>query len=302
VNDDEQTDPYAILGISPDADSDEIRRAWRVVARREHPDVGGDGAMFRRARQAFETVWAARDDQNSGQSSNRSGSRDGVADSGDDFVLDGETGPDAVVAVLVDQHTAVFGGTATVDRWRLVPCRACAGRGDRCDVCDTDGRIGAWQRIEVPIAPRTVDGDQIDMFGAGDAGKRRRDDLGRLCSAAGRAGNVQVHVQVRGDGQVGEVGDDLIMRAEVDLYDAVLGCVVDIVALDGPVAVPVPGGIQPGQRVRVRGRGRPRTDGGRGDLLVEVSVTVHEPVDEHERATLDDLRQRHRRATRPGGR
>jgi molecular chaperone DnaJ len=66
----------------------------------------------------------------------------------------------------------------------------------------------------------------------------------------------------------------------VGVHQAVLGTRVDVPSLEGPISLRIPPGTQAGQRFRLRDRGAPTANGGRGDLLIEVRIVLPQVVDE----------------------
>ena len=94
-------------------------------------------------------------------------------------------------------------------------------------------------------------------------------------------------------------GDDLEMDLALWPWQAVLGAEVRIETPDGPVTLTVPPGTQSGRRLRLRGRGLPRADGGRGDLYAVVRIVVPDRPSAEEREAYESLK---RRASAPADR
>jgi molecular chaperone DnaJ len=255
------TDYYVILEIDRTATDDDIKRAYRKLARQYHPDSNPDApdaeAKFKEVSQAYETL---RDPERRrrydvfGEDGTRpsgpgagAGEAFGFGDifdaffSGDPFGnARGQAGPprapDAEVVVHLDLAQAAFGTTATVDVRLPVSCERCEGSGcepgthpARCEVCG----------------------------GAGEVREVRRSILGQIvtaapcvaCSATGSRIPSPCH-ECRGDGRV---------RASRS------------------IDVEVPAGVDDGQRLRLSGRGPAAPRGGvPGDLYVTVRVAVDE--------------------------
>jgi molecular chaperone DnaJ len=90
----------------------------------------------------------------------------------------------------------------------------------------------------------------------------------------------------------GEDGD-LQVDLPVTFTEAALGAKIAVPTLDGHVTVKVPAGTQTGKTLRVRGRGAPRSRGGRGDLLVVVRVQVPTKLTKQEKDLLEQFAQLH---------
>lgn len=255
-------DYYEILGVSRTATDDEIKRAYRALARQFHPDNNPDDpdaeARFKEASQAYETL---RDPERRrrydvfGEDGTRAtpGGPSAGGSAGDPFgfgnLFDaffggdpfggrGQGGPvrapDAEAVVHLDLSQAAFGTTATVDVRLPVACTRCEGNGcepgthpARCDVCG----------------------------GTGEVREVRRSILGQIvtaspcvaCSATGSRIPTPCH-ECRGDGRVRS---------------------------SRSIDVEVPAGVDDGQRLRLSGRGPAAPRGGiPGDLYVTVRVAA----------------------------
>ena len=85
-------------------------------------------------------------------------------------------------------------------------------------------------------------------------------------------------------------GDDLLFNLYISITQAALGAEVTIPAIEGKAGLRIHPGTQPGQILRVRGRGMPRMGGyGRGDLRVRVNVVVPNKLTQRQRALLEEL-------------
>lgn len=254
-------DYYELLGVSPDASIDEIKSAFRKLARRYHPDVAEDDldaeARFKEIARAYETL----SDPEKRARYDRFGP-EGVATAGDPFVgaslsdlfdaffggdvFGGDAfgvrrasgpvrGPDAEVRLELDLAEAVFGVEKTIEVRLPVECETCEASG-----C----RAGTY--------PATCE----QCGGSGDVRQVRRSILGQIVSARSCP-------SCRGAGKIirspcpdcgGEGRVTRLKRLQVD----------------------VPSGIDDGQRLRLAGRGpaAPRA-GVPGDLYVDVAVLDH---------------------------
>jgi len=146
------------------------------------------------------------------------------------------------------------------------PCRDCLGKGkivdSPCPDCQGSGRREREQRIRIPAG--VSDGQRLRVRGRGTPGER-----------GGPAGDLEVTVHVLSHPVFGRDGANLTINLPVTISEAALGASVKVPTLDGaPLTVKVPPGTSPGRRLRVRGRGVPRSGGGSGDLIVSVDVRV----------------------------
>jgi molecular chaperone DnaJ len=160
------------------------------------------------------------------------------------------------------------------------PCRACGGRGEIIDVpcptCAGSGQTVSERTITVRIPPGVDEGSRVKIPGRGLPGER-----------GAPAGDLYVRVKVKPHPVLGRKGDALTLTLPVSFAEAALGATIKIPTLDAPVSVKVPPGTANGRTLRVRGRGVPRKDGTRGDLLVTVEVAVPQKLTAAQREAVE---------------
>ncbi|GAA1788179.1 molecular chaperone DnaJ [Luedemannella flava] len=162
------------------------------------------------------------------------------------------------------------------------PCRECQGVGnvvdEKCPECHGTGGVTKTRTLNVRIPPGVSDGQKIRLAGRGEPGER-----------GGPAGDLHLLVKVRPDSLFSRQGDDLTLTVPVTYPEAVLGADLRVPTLDGAVTLRVPPGTPNGRVLRVRGRGVPHRDGGAGDLLVTIEVTVPASLSPEARKALEDF-------------
>lgn len=344
-------DPYEVLGISRDASEQDVKKAFRRLARELHPDVNAHDPQaeekFKEAAEAYEILSDA-DRRATYDRYGHEGLRSGgfatnfdafgsISDLFDAFFggaspFGGHAGPapggDVAVAVEIDLIEAAEGrklevSYEVVDRCEhcqgngaepgtpIERCERCGGAGQLqgvtrtpfgqmvrtvvCDACHGDGRLpkqpcqqcrgrgrAAVQRTELISIPAGIsDGQRVRVGGHGHAGE-----------AGAPAGDLYVVVRVRPDDRFVREGDDLITALDVAAPVAALGAKLDVPTLEGPTAIEVPAGVQPGEVLTLRGKGMPSLRGGRrGDLRVVVHVVIPRRLSDDQRelfARLND--------------
>jgi molecular chaperone DnaJ len=167
---------------------------------------------------------------------------------------------------------------------RSAVCDRCGGDGrlpqEPCETCRGEGMVVEQRRVQVEIPAGIADGQRIRLSGRGHAGER-----------GGPSGDLYVVVRVREDERFLRDGNDLVTVIDVAAPLAALGTTVDVPTLDGPVPVEVKAGTQPGETLRLGGRGMPPLGRGRtGDLRVVVNVTVPRRLTREQRDLLERLR------------
>src|SRR4051794_21743513 len=163
-------------------------------------------------------------------------------------------------------------------------CPECHGRqlvyDEACPTCHGSGRGLSSRTVSARIPAGVKDGQRIRLKGKGAAGEN-----------GGPAGDLLVVVHVRAHKLFGRKGDNLTLEVPVSFDEAALGAEIKVPTLGGsPVTLRIPPGTPNGRVFRVRGRGAPRKDGTKGDLLVSVDVQVPDALDEATRAAVTAYR------------
>jgi len=162
------------------------------------------------------------------------------------------------------------------------PCDNCGGSGrvipDPCPTCHGTGAERRAREIRARIPAGVKDGAKIRLKGKGEPGP-----------PGGQPGDLFVNVHVSRHEVFERRGDDLLLRLPVTFAEATMGTKITVPTLDQPVTLRVPAGTESGRTLRVRGRGAPRSRGGRGDLLVTVEVAIPRKLTRTQRKLLEDF-------------
>lgn len=163
-------------------------------------------------------------------------------------------------------------------------CPACGGRqlvyDDPCPTCHGSGRGTSARSIQARMPAGVKDGQRIRLRGKGAPGE-----------AGGPAGDLYVVVKVTPDPLFARKDDNLTLQVPVTFDEAALGAEVRIPTHGGaPVTLRVPAGTPNGRTFRVRGKGVPKKDGTRGDLLATIEVQVPANLDPSAREALEAYR------------
>ena len=161
-------------------------------------------------------------------------------------------------------------------------CAACHGTGrqrvQRCAVCGGHGSHVRSEGVSVHVPAGAIEGARLRVADRGHAGRH-----------GGRSGDLYVTIHVQPHPVFTRQGDDLHMAASIGVHEAVLGARIDVPTIEGPVKLRIPPGTQAGQHFRLRERGAPTANGGRGDLLVEVRIVLPRIVDERGKALMREF-------------
>jgi molecular chaperone DnaJ len=289
-----EKDFYKVLGVSKGASKDDIKKAYRKLAQKYHPDANkGDAEAEKRFKEISEANAILSNDEKRAeydqmrQLYEAGGSRfygfqpgggDGnvrvnIGDIGDLFgdespfgdIFSGmgfrprpERGQDVTTQVTLDFDDAISGATMTLE---------------------------SGTKVRIPAGVRN--GARIRVPGKG-----------RPAPAGGQPGDLFVRVHVREHPIfTGEGKGNLRVVVPVTYPEAALGGKVQVPTLDGSVTVKVPPGTTTGRVLRVKGRGAPKPGGGKGDLLVQVDVDVPRRLNKKEKEALEAFADAHKGAS-----
>ena len=162
------------------------------------------------------------------------------------------------------------------------PCPMCLGKGtvptEKCPTCGGSGEQRSRKKVNITVPSGVDTGSKIRLKGQGGRGVR-----------GGQPGDILITFNVKADEHWSREGLDLVVRAPASIAQATLGSKVSIETLDEKtVSIKIPAGTQAGKRFRVRGQGIAK-DGKRGDLIVELSVTVPEKLTEKQAQLMKEF-------------
>jgi curved DNA-binding protein len=309
-------DYYETLGVSKTATEDEIKSAFRKLARKYHPDVAKDKKAaeekFKQINEAYEVLSDAEKRQKYDQlganwnqpggfqpppdwggSQPGGGSYQWGGDGGGVQFEFGGTG-------FSDFFEAFFGGgrgrsafggfggrEATAERGADVEADILvtleeALHGSKRTVSLRRPGSNKVETYQVKIPRGVHEGQRIRLAGQGEAGAR-----------GGKSGDLFLRVRLAKHPDFTVEGSDLIHEVKVAPWQAVLGTELKVPTLEATVRLKVPAGTQGGQRFRLRERGLPGASGNRGDLYVVAQIQIPKKLSEREREIWGQLAKLH---------
>lgn len=311
-------DYYQILGISKSASADDVRKAFRKLARKYHPDVAEDKKTaeekFKEINEAYEVLsdpdkrskydaYGA-DWEHAGQRGG--GFRGGGAPGG--FGAGGSYGGADADGVHFE-----FGGTGYSDFFeQMFGARRGRARGAGAfgfeempqrgqdieadimvtleEVIDGSTRQISFRRSDqaapgtytVKIPKGVREGQRIRLTGVGGQG-----------ASGGQAGDLYLRVKLQRHPFFEVDGSDVLHDLEIPVHRAVLGCEVEVPTLEGRARLKIPPGTQSGKKFRMGGKGLPKPGGGRGDFYVVVDPQLPETLGTEEKEIWEKLAKLH---------
>jgi DnaJ-class molecular chaperone len=304
-------DYYEVLGLNKSATESEIKSAYRKLARKYHPDVNPKDKSaeekFKEVNEAYEVLsdpekrkrydalgqnWKAGQDFRppprwqeanvefgdvgdifgGGGASGFSdffeslfgGRRGRGARGGAGFAMRGRDIEAEIELTLEEAHR---GGTRSIGLQTTEVCPDCRGTGSKdgkvvCPTCRGAGAIRRPKTLEVTIPPGVRDGSVIRLAAQGEPG-----------ASGAPPGDLFLRVRIRPHRLFDITGDnDLQIELPVAPWEAALGAKVSVPTLEGPIEMTIPAGTQAGQRLRLRGQGLNRRNGGRGDQYAKLKI------------------------------
>ena len=285
----EYKDYYKILGVERGATAEEIKKAYRKLARKYHPDVSkapDAEERFKEVNEAYEVLGDEKKRKAYDQlgSNWRSGQEFRPPPGWEEMVGGfsyggGHAGPGG----FSDFFEQLFGGAGGFGRARE---RAFRGadvtarievdlehviRGGKQTVRLSDGRT-----LQINIPAGIGEGQKIRLAGQGESGP-----------AGGPRGDLYLEVHYRPHARWRVTGRDLFMDLPVAPWEAALGATVTVPTPQGKVELKVPAGSQSGRRMRIKGRGLPGQPA--GDLFIVLQIVNPPVADERAREAFRQL-------------
>jgi curved DNA-binding protein len=293
-------DYYAILGVPRDANLDAIKKAYRKLAHKFHPDVSKDPqgeAKFKEIAEAYATL----KDAEKRAAYDQLGSHTPGQDFRPPPDWDGHNGGGAFEGVDLSDLFAHFGaGRGGAPRGG--PRAAVPIPGEdydvRAEVSLEDSFHGTVLELALSVpefdpegymrrVPHTIkaripkgatDGQRLRLRGKGGKGFN-----------GGPDGDLYLNIALKRHALFRASGHDLYLDLPLAPWEAVLGATVTVPTLGGTVQLKVPAGTQAGQKLRLSARGLPKPHEGEGDLFAIVQIAVPKKADEKQQALYRQL-------------
>lgn len=296
-------DYYATLGVARDASDEDIKKAYRKLARKFHPDVSKEKNAEERFKEVGEAYDTLKDPEKRaaydrlGRHGRGEEFRPGpdwsreygdafrdfdfgeAVDLGDVFAHFGRSarrgarssfftaGRDFEATAHISLEDAARGAEVELDL--VVPEYRADGTPERSN-----------RRVRVRIPKGATDGDRLRVPGKGGAG------LG-----GAPAGDLYLNIALHPHPLFKVAGRDLYIELPLAPWEAALGAVVEVPTLSSKVRVTVPAGARAGQKLRIAGKGLPGPRGGHGDLFCVIQVVVPATLSQDERTLYAQLKE-----------
>ena len=294
---------YDVLGVQRNASDDDIKKAFRKLAVKYHPDRGGDEQKFKEISEAYDTL-SNPDKRKEYDMMLQLGGIPGQGRPGGAYTYAG--GPGA--GGWGDVFSSIFNGDGAFGGEWAQNFSGFGGQGRAAsrprkgsdlslvvDVSAEDAFRGVTHKVTYRI-PSTGEQQSITVSvpaGAVDGGKLRYKRRGEYGPNGGERGDLVVTTRVAEHPLFKRKGADVTMELPISIYEAALGCTVDVPTPGGEtLRLKVPAGTQTGKTFRFKEKGAPdvKHRGRMGALLVKVAVQVPTKLAEGEQVELEKLR------------
>lgn len=316
-----ERDYYQILGIPRTASADEIKKAYRRLARQFHPDMHGGakkaemekkfkemneahevlsdpekrkkydqhGAQWEQA-EAYERARQAAGAQSRNQAHSFSG--EGFSDIFENLFGGrgrsagqqgfSSSGEDLETEVELSLREVLSGVTKRINLMEPAPCSTCRGSGAvKNRPCQAC--LGSGHRME-------SNSIEVKIPAGVQSGTRVRvPGKGQLGMNGGKRGDLYLHVTLMPDKIFRQQGSDLHVTLPVWPWEAALGADVMAPTLTEPVRVKIPADSRAEGKLRLKGKGLPTAAGGRGDLFLTLQIVMPSPLTEGEEKLFEQL-------------
>ncbi len=311
-------DYYETLGVSKTASADEIKSAFRKLARKHHPDLAKDKKAaeekFKEINEAYEVLSdpeKRKKYDEYGSNWQNAGAGNGFRSGGGGGGPFGSGGAGGAGYGGADTSDFHFGGTGYSDFFEQFfgtrRGRGYSGGGGGVDFEETPQRgrdieadilvtleevlQGATRQISfrkgnslqvqtytVKIPKGVREGQRIRLAGQGAEGGKR-----------GEAGDLYLRVKIQQHPDFSFDGADILHEVDVPAWQAALGGELTIPTPDGRAKIKIPSGTQNGRKFRIPGRGLPDKNGARGDFYAVVEITIPETLTSEQKTAWEQL-------------
>lgn len=279
-------DYYTILGVNKSAKKDEIKKAYRNLAKKYHPDkTNGDKALEEKFKEISEAYEVLGNEENRKKYDEMGANWKNQQQQGDTSGFDysqyyqnkGGRGQHQTFEddpeMFSDFFNNIFGGEFSAgSKNRRTASRKGQNYAAEMEISLDEAYHGCTriinvngQNLRIKTKPGTKDKQKIKLAGKGSPGTN-----------GGKHGDLFITIKVKNHSEFKRKGNNLYTEVQVDIYTAVLGGKIEVPTLNGNVKMSLPPGTQGGKSLRLKGKGMPvyGSKSEFGDLYIVTNITI----------------------------
>jgi curved DNA-binding protein len=307
-------DYYEILGVPKTATEDDIKKAYRKLALKYHPDRNPGNKEAEEQFKGINEAYAVLSDKDKRKEYDTYGMSGFQQRYSQEDIYRGFNIGDLFKDLgfgTGDIFSMIFGGRQPGG----AEAGSQAGRGGRRvydfgDFVTRDrtgrGELDLQYELEIPFMDAMRGGEKLLGFsspqgnqdvkvkipkGINSGQKLRLHGKGSRDPHTGRTGDLYVTIKVADHPVFRREGNDIYVTKEIRLTDAFLGGTVEVPTIDGPKRINIPAGLRTNSKLRLKGQGVPDLKQGRGDEYIEFTVEVPRKITDRQKSLLEELRK-----------
>ena len=282
----QKRDYYEVLGVQKGCSDDELKKAYRKVAKKYHPDLNvGDKLAEERIKdinEAYKTLSVPASKKKYDRIWN---SRFGKKPK----AFSGKAEKGTILNMFLGNIEKEGKNTQITSRGNSI-------KGENIETQISVSILEAFYGMEKTIALRTVDGKIKNLSvtipqGIQNGEKIRLIGQGKLGKNGGKNGDLLIKINIEDSKPFKLKGYDLYTDLLLTPWEAALGARTSVNSIDDETQIYIPQGIQSGERIKIPGKGYKDAKGVRGDLIAEIKVVVPKRLSEQEKAMFEKLNE-----------